>query len=1727
MKKRNLLALILSLAILSALGLGVVMAATGTNLAPSADKIYLSDLKYKSYKIEGNYKPWYDDDTTGNGKINLSDQLTFDKGVRTHPGVNYDAEVVYDLKGLNAYRFCSYIGKDANGKTGNTQFKVYVDKELKYTSPIMAWGDYEFISIDVLGASTLRIVQNDGGDGYSYDGGSWGDAALYCVKTEGAIAITAPDTECVIGNSLTVQGVANADSINFTLNGKKVGTVELDGQLFSKELSVPSDITGGEMTLRADTIVGGKVVKSAEKTILLNPERASLTDLSLLGTLKKNVSDHSSLTIGSIDVMRGVELTAPASGADPRESGFTVSIAGAGYRYYEGFASLNYYASQPSAKAVFCLFADGTEIYRSNEVSLGNAAYIRADIPAGTRELRFAALSADGSKQTVTFGDGMLCKSKGSLDEIRLPMTEGEGTSTLPLNGIYQQISVSGSFTGITLQLEGVGKGDLLTTVYPFVRSPFRSQQETAAASTYLCYEQAEKGSYYIHFAEPLPAGEYLITFACSDSVKARVSESGPLAYYTATDAKKGAICGEVVLADQGALGSCTPKALTGASLPNQATKAEKERAEKTYRGYMKNLATLPVSFSIGSEAHRGFDDSFEKVSQTTEVNKDNEKIETTVTVMRHKPSGLLFTVKSDFYPDYAAYEWVMYIKNEGNATSPIVSSLYALDLTVEGKDPFIHTSYGDSRQFLPDDRALDGKITFDPDGGRSTQGAFPYYNLEYGDSGLLMAIGWSGQWQCIFDNTADADKTNIKVKQQTFRSTLKAGEEVRTPLVAMVFYDGCDLDRAANLWRHWFIDCSMHRVVDEKTGELSLMAPGVSGGTSVQFNEMTQATDRNQIEAIRQYIENGIDISYWWMDAGWYYDTEGKPLGTGNWTPTGSWQVDKGRFPSLMADISDYGASVGVKTLLWFEPERVGGRVMNDGSTVKSSWILADYLVNEGNLEARDWIVNRILEVMGKGKISLYREDFNCQPLDAWNAGDQKQGANRAGITENLYVQGHLYIWDRILEAYPSVMIDSCASGGYRNDLEALRRSIQLHKTDYDYGDSSAQQMYALQMYDWMPYFGTKADTFGATGYADRYFLRTALVSWTVLGYDSNKPIDWDIVRDVVDEHKLVDRYNYADYYKLTSYSRDDSDPVAWQFYDPADKSGYALVFRRPDAPAKTHLRLKGLDADTTYHLWLEDRSTHYEMTGKELMTSGIDVIIPAARSSDILHISTKYEERRLTPSITQVSSGGTWAGAIAEKQGWCEIDIRFNMALRGTVFTDSENLEDGVIGDYLDTILIGGKTLGEITQGGSKVARAEYDAINNILKLYIKTGTAGVSTKNDISIVVKKELANHEGISVGKDIEFTYRASDEAWYKMGTAVSGIELRTQSTAVKTGERILLTALVTPDDATYRKVNFTVSDDSIAVIDENGYLRGRKPGTVTVTATAKDHSDISATIQITVLDENGEPLPETNPPETHPSDAPSTDAQTGENPASGGGFENALPLILVIVGGAMAVTALIVMIRGSRKVRIICLCVIGAVVILLAIALPLLLLGTEQPDAPVQSTEPIETPVPETEPPKKTGEKLLVDMRYTDYRLNGSDQPFYHEIPHSGEQFDVSGVRYQNGIFINPVDNATPGYVTYDISGYDYDRFAFRFGKLDVAHGSGSATYAVVYIDGEEVARTKSRSQGDSATLCTVEIPEGAQELKIECYTTGTYPSCSSVLGDARLYYEGTELEWP
>ncbi len=653
----------------------------------------------------------------------------------------------------------------------------------------------------------------------------------------------------------------------------------------------------------------------------------------------------------------------------------------------------------------------------------------------------------------------------------------------------------------------------------------------------------------------------------------------------------------------------------------------EKEKAAEQFASYLRDLGTLPVSFTYENQDYHGFGADFTERSRS--VRTEERRVSHTI-VLQFKET-LQITVLMSIYPDYCAYEWTVYFQNIGSLKSGILKNVWGADIKFQGADPVIKGIYGDGLTedkinglYSPYEVNLSAETEYTAVNltGRPSEISFPYFNLQYGNGGTYIAVGWPGSWKASFLNLEDT--TAFRAGQQHFSAYLKPGECVRTPLCTFLFYTGRNEARSTNLWRHWFIDCNLRKING------NLFPPMTAAYTGQYTEEMRAATERNQIEYMQKYIDHHIPLDYWWMDAGWYFRNGEESLPE-SWIETGNWNVDTKRFPTEFAKVTEFGSKAGIKTLLWFEPELV--RISNallDPDGIRPEWILGQEhtwrLANLGNDDLITWLINKVSGIIDKSGITIYRQDFgNGCPLALWLEND---GEKRTGMTENRYVQGYLKFWDLLIARYPDIMIDSCASGGCRNDLESMRRAVPLHKTDYNYSDYDAKQAMHYTLFQWFPYFGTMTNA-GPTPMT-QYGLRSSFCCWYASAYDvRRREMDWDLLRAGMEEWKRIQRFYYADYYPITEWSRRDALWRGWEFFEPESGEGFIQVFRPAGSTVvSSKLKLYGLEADTEYRITDLDSACSVKMDGAALMQDGLEVTIPAAAHAAVLLIAPAENE-------------------------------------------------------------------------------------------------------------------------------------------------------------------------------------------------------------------------------------------------------------------------------------------------------------------------------------------------------------------------------------------------------------------------------------------------------------------------------------------------------------------
>lgn len=661
-------------------------------------------------------------------------------------------------------------------------------------------------------------------------------------------------------------------------------------------------------------------------------------------------------------------------------------------------------------------------------------------------------------------------------------------------------------------------------------------------------------------------------------------------------------------------------------------------KGTQEYNNLIKNLASFPVSFVYDETAYRGFGHDFSLSSKFTETSEN--KIQNDY-VFIHSDKKLGVTLKTAVYPEYGAYEWTVYFSAVSQDNTAVLEKIIAADIDVKGAKPIlkgINGDYGYLYSPYEYDLSKESK-SFISTTGRPSHYTFPYYNLETDEGGVMLAIGWPGTYSVDFSKVKD-DTTHIEATGTVGMKTyLKEGETVRTPLMAFVVYESRDEDIATNAWRKWYINCNQPKEHgSQMLGKTTVCLPFDCNG-----DKSIKTLDSAIIKTMQKMYANGFKPDVLWIDASWYPAVNGSSLTylsnsqeyVSDWYKTGNWTIDKKQW-SLFSDITDLLRDNNGNTMVWFEPERIGtdSIVQLKNLGIDPNWlIMRNYrdqtLFNLGNDDALKYMFNKICSVIDECGIDYYREDFNFDPAENWSIGDALQGCNRQGITENLHVQGHLKLWDMLLERYPDMIIDSCASGGGRNDLETMRRAVPYHRTDSEeFNTANTSISMNSTLFKWLPYFGSAAYDRNTWGTIEEYNSRagySGLYKMVFLFYTAEEDF-YSSVKEYVAEYYKFAEYLYGDYYLLTEWHAavDTSGWTAWEFFDNDQEKGVIQLFRQDNCESSSYTaKLKGLDPNAYYKLYRFDGSILQEkVKGRFLMDEGYRFSLNNKRESDVVFI-------------------------------------------------------------------------------------------------------------------------------------------------------------------------------------------------------------------------------------------------------------------------------------------------------------------------------------------------------------------------------------------------------------------------------------------------------------------------------------------------------------------------
>jgi alpha-galactosidase len=652
-------------------------------------------------------------------------------------------------------------------------------------------------------------------------------------------------------------------------------------------------------------------------------------------------------------------------------------------------------------------------------------------------------------------------------------------------------------------------------------------------------------------------------------------------------------------------------------------------------------FADLPsFSFDYGRAPSQSLLSHWQKTQSSSEA----PRVETVRQTWLDPATGLQVTATVRRFHDFSALEWVLELENTGAADTPIIEHILPLDVTIPlpaGERVQLHHANGSLCQmddWLPQLTELRPGVEklLTPIGGRSSNGVCPFVNIQGDGGGLVLAIGWSGQWTAEFKRTSQA--LHVTAGMTRTYLSLHPGEKIRTPRILMLGWDGADMETGNNLLRQLLLTHYLPRLQGE------LILPPTGQFLQMYFYLTNNAGEEYELKALPKTAASGAEVH--WIDACWFGGEREW------WQEVGTWTVNARKFPHGLRPVSDAAHAAGLKFVLWFEPERV-----RPGTLIHREhpeYLLNDdqnpenMLFNLGMPEARRYLTDVLSTAIAEHGVDIYRQDFNFDPLPYWQAAD---APDRLGMTEIRYIEGFYELWDELLRRHPGIWIDNCASGGRRIDLETLARSLPLWPSDFHdtiglqtgMGLHVGDQCINAGLARWVPLFG------GGVWNFTPYGTRSEIIGGFAFGFHIDhkdfpsddaqtivKPLEvmakgktlldddfpMDAARAAIAEWRSIRPFFLGDFHQLLPLTVSYHDWCAWQLHRPDMAAGVAVFLRRHRSPFPTvTLALKQIDPDAQYDVSLSPdyaEAPCQRMSGEELMH--LAITIPEAPGSLLL---------------------------------------------------------------------------------------------------------------------------------------------------------------------------------------------------------------------------------------------------------------------------------------------------------------------------------------------------------------------------------------------------------------------------------------------------------------------------------------------------------------------------
>lgn len=602
----------------------------------------------------------------------------------------------------------------------------------------------------------------------------------------------------------------------------------------------------------------------------------------------------------------------------------------------------------------------------------------------------------------------------------------------------------------------------------------------------------------------------------------------------------------------------------------------------KIYKG-KKKLENLPATFGD------------EKACETLEITCLDKTLNLYVT--------LIYTV----FNELDVVTRSVYIENAGEETISLTRVYSAcIDMDHEGYDMItLNGAWGRERHI--ERKALGyGKQSISSICGKSSHQSHPFMALlqreandEYGD-----VYGFSFVYSGNFIAQAEVsefDKVRMVmgINDCDFNWQLKPNDHFTAPEVVMVYSTkglGAMTRSFHDLFREHLI---RSKYKDKKRPIL------INNWEATYFDFNTEKL----LDIAQEASKLGIEMLV--MDDGWFGERNDDN------SSLGDWQVNEKKLPGGLKHLVDEVNKLGMQFGIWVEPEMISPN--SNLYRQHQDWAIQipgrsgslsrnQYVLDLSRKEVRDYVFMMLYDLLSSANIAYVKWDMNRPLSDIGSFGLSK---DQQGELLHRYVLGVYELQERLITAFPDLLLENCSGGGGRFDPGMLYYSPQIWCSD----NTDAIDRLMIQEGTAIVY---PLSTMGShvsvcpnhtVGRITPFETRGYVALSGTFGYELDvTKLSEEEKEMVCAQTKMYHKYNgliqQGDYYRIASYGKNHEFDCI-QIVSKDKKEAliiYIHVLAKPNYPSK-RIKLKGLDKDYLYEV--EETKQCYH--GDVLMHVGI----------------------------------------------------------------------------------------------------------------------------------------------------------------------------------------------------------------------------------------------------------------------------------------------------------------------------------------------------------------------------------------------------------------------------------------------------------------------------------------------------------------------------------------